>query len=301
VVKKIVAFVISLSVSLVVISLLIAAPAFASSPVVLVSASIEPKDVSPGDNFTLKLNVKNDGNAKAKNLMVTLGVDSASMSDADGTSQGQEAGVSSSQSLLSVLGESNVRYLGSLGSDRRQEVAFRMISDGSARSGTYNLKVKLNYNGARAQDQVVGIKIVRKPDLRINPSSMPSSVDVGKEFKLTAEIVNAGNHTANGVSAELSADGAGIKSPNYFVGTLESADSDVYETGVTFDKPGEKTLRLKVGYVDDFNHARFITKDLKIKVEGNSKPKDKPEDSGGFFSGIAKFFKALFGFGEKSE
>ncbi len=299
-VKRIVAFVIAISVACVMLSVFIALPAYASSPVVLISASTDPKEISPGDNFTLKLDVKNSGGAKAKNLIVTLGVDNVSVSDAGAASQDQKAGTSST-SPLSVLGESNVRYLGSLGSDDRKEVAFRMISDGSTRSGTYNLKVKLDYSGVRAENQVVGILIVRKPDLRIKPSSLPSSVDAGKEFKLTADIVNAGNYPANGVSAELSADGADVKSPSYFIGTLESADSDTYETGVIFNDPGEKTLKFKISYVDDFNHPRFIAKDLKIKVGGTGKRTEKAKDPGGFLSGIARFFKALFGFGDKRE
>lgn len=271
---------------------LVGLPAYAG-PVILVSATTDPGDISPGDEFTLKLKVKNDGDSKASNTVLTLDVNSISATEAPASTQQNSA---SYTAPISVIGDSNVRYLGSISKGGEKEASFRMIADGSAQSGTYNLSIKLDYSSG-AQNQVVGIVLIRKPDLKITKSAIPGKADTGKKFKFAADIINAGNYAANGVSAELVSDGADIESPSYFIGTLESSDIDTFETQVNFEKPGDKNLKLKVNYVDDFNRTHTVTKDFKVKVEGSAEAAEDNKESGGFFAKIARFFKALFGLG----
>jgi hypothetical protein len=281
--------------------LLVAVPVYAhaAGPVILVSATTDPIKISPGDDFTLKLKVKNDGGSKARNLIVTLDVNNVSISEMTAPSQQQKD--TPSNSPISVIGQSNVRYLGSVAKGAEKETAFKMITDGSARSGTYNLNVKLDYDGARAQNQVIGIVLIRKADLRITQVSIPNTVEAGRSFKFSADIVNAGNYPTNGISAELFCDGAEIKSPSYFIGTLEASDADTYETTIKPLGSGDKDLKLKISCIDDFNRMQSVTKDLKVKVEENAKPPIKEKRSDGFLTKIAKFFKALLGLGGDSE
>ncbi len=276
----------------------IGSTAHAEGPIILVNAVTAPKDISPGDSFDLKLKVKNSGGSRAYNLIVTLDLDNISASTA-ATSQGQKS--APPQSPISVIGDSNVRYLGSVAAGAEKETSFQMVADGAAPSGTYNINVKLDYGGSQAQSQVIGVVLVRRADLRLADISAPETIDLNKEFKLTADVINGGNYTINGVSVGLSGDGAKIKSPNYFVGALDASDSDTYETAVKFTAPGEKTLQLKVNYVDDFNRKQSVTKDLKIKVNKDAKLPAKKSKSSGFFSEIINFFKALFGLGKNQE
>ncbi|MCL6471821.1 MAG: hypothetical protein K6T91_03305 [Firmicutes bacterium] len=279
--------------------LLMAMPAYAEGPIVLVSAVTEPQNVSPGDNFDLKLKVKNSGGSKANNLIITLGVDSISTSTPAPSSQAQ--GSAPSQVPISVVGESNVRYLGTLTVGGEKETVFKMVANGSAVSGTYNINVRLDYNGARAQSQIVGIVLIREADLRITRVSIPSSVKTDQRFKLTADIVNGGNYPVNSVAVEVSGGEAKIKSPNYFIGTLEAADSDTYETDVSFIKAGEQTLRLNVSYIDDFNRQHTIVKELRVKVKKAADYQTKGKGSDGFLSKLINFFKALLGLGGNQE
>ncbi|MBE0448008.1 MAG: hypothetical protein IBX64_07930 [Actinobacteria bacterium] len=292
-VQRIIAFIVFLSL------LLIAMPAHAAGPVILVSATTDPINVSPGDDFTLKLKVKNDGSSKASNLIVTLDINNVSISETAAPSQQQQD--TPTNSPISVVGQSNVRYLGSVAKGAEKETAFRMISDGSARSGTYNLNVRLDYDSARAQNQVIGIVLIRKADLRITQVSIPNTVEAGKSFKFTADIVNAGNYPTNGVSAELFCDGVEIKSPNYFIGTLEASDADTYETMIKPLRPGDKDLKLKISYIDDFNRLQSVVKDFKVKVEQKTNLPAKEKRPNGFLAKITKFFKALLGLGGDSE
>lgn len=295
--RRIVIFVAILAVVLAAVPVTLSA--YAASPIVLVSATTNPSDISPGDSFDLKLKVKNSGGSRAENLIVTLDVANASVSEASAASQEQKN--APAQAPISVVGESNVRYLGSISAGAEKEATFRMVADGAARSGTYNLNVKLDYGSARAQNQIIGVVLVKKPDLRITQVTFPGVTERGREFKVAADIVNGGNFSINGVSAELSGEGAKVKSPNYFIGALEASDSDTYETTVKFPEPGEKTLTLKVNYIDDFNHAQSITKSLNIKVEGNTGPSSHEKKSDGFFSRIINFIKAIFGLGGNQE
>ncbi len=278
--------------------ILVSLPAHAEGPIILVNAVTAPKDISPGDSFDLKLKVKNSGGSRTNNLIVTLDVNNVSASTAPTT---QEQKSVPSQFPISAIGDSNVRYLGSIAAGAEKETSFQMVADGAAHSGTYNMNVKLDYNNARAQNQVIGIVLVRKADLMLEQISAPKTVELNKEFKLTADVVNEGNYPINGVSVELSGDGSKIKSPNYFIGVLDASGSDTYETAVKFTAPGEKTLQLKVNYTDDFNRRQSVTKDLKIKVNEGTKLPAKKSKSGGFFSKIINFFKALLGFGENQE
>jgi len=287
--RKLLVFVAVLVLSLLLVSL----PAYAG-PVILVSATTDPGDISPGDEFTLKLKVKNDGDSKASNTVLTMDVNSISATEAQASTEQKSV---SSAAPISVIGDSNVRYLGSISKGGEKETSFRMIADGAAQSGTYNLNIKLDYSGSGTQNQVIGIVLIRTPDLRVVQSTVPSTAETGKNFKFVTDIINAGNYAANGVSTELIANGAEIKSPSYFIGILESSDIDTFETQVKFEKPGEKNLQLKVSYVDDFNRTHTITKDFKVKVEGSAKVAEKEKESGGFFDKLVRFFKALFGLG----
>jgi hypothetical protein len=272
--------------------LLVGLPAYAS-PVILVSATTEPANISPGDEFTLKLKMKNAGDSKASGTVMTLDIKSISSTEAPASTEQRSV---SPKAPISVIGDSNVRYLGSIYKGGEVEASFLMIADGSAQSGTYNLDIKLDYS-TRSQSQVVGIVLIRKPDLDIIQPAVPSKAEAGKKFNFATDIVNAGNYVANCVSVELGSDGADIESPNYFVGTLEASDIDTFETQVTFDKPGGKDLKLRVNYIDDFNRTHTIEKDFKIKIGDHADEVESRKESAGFLASMARFFKAIFGLG----
>ena len=153
----------------------------ADLPLVLLSSyETQPDSLSPGDAFTLRLQLSNVGGSNAHQLLVTLG--------------GQEA---SDTRPFAILGSGNVRFLQELDAGASTDLEMRVMLDGSAESGVYNLPVSLEYQGEgsnarQTENQVVNLLVSRRPNLRVDFYQPPDTGLVGQPLELPIEVVNIG-------------------------------------------------------------------------------------------------------------
>lgn len=280
------------------------APAPSPKPHLLISGySTEPEQVSPGEEFTLHLAVKNESITLAKNIFLTLGATTASSTKPsegkDSTSQDTEGTDS-----LSVLGTSNARFIPTLKGKRDEKISFRLISGGKVSPGVYNLEIKLEYENpagtSYTSSQTIGVVIKRKADLRIVNLEYPSATTTGKKFTVTAEVINQSGFSVGDISVEFVSNDFEVSEGYLFIGTLETGDSDSLEAKAVAKEAGEKKGQIIVKYKDDFGQEEIVQKEIKIKVkpaQGKSLTQKSSKEKG-FFARIWAFFKALLGLGK---
>lgn len=275
--------------------------AHAAQPLLLVSYTTEPEQIAPGDEFTLTLALKNEGAVVAKNVLVGLGLASA-LPQAETTTTGGQATQGGAGLPVSSLGTSNVKFVGEVAAGRTKEVEFKLVTSGSARSGTYNLQIRLDYEDSagvqRASTQTIGLMILRKPDIKIVRVRMPDEVAAGKAFQILAQVVNTGNFPVAGVTVELLSENLDVTDGELFIGTLEEGDADTLKARVTASSLGEKKAKIRVTYRDDFNRERTIERAVTVTV-GKVTAAGEPQTKGAW-QRVVGFFKRLVGIGEKN-
>jgi len=288
------------------LALFITSPALAASRPLLVIDHYEtrPVKVEPGRHFTLNLRIKNAGERRARQVMLTLSSNSAAAPATSGTSGSNRKPVQS-QSLsptadFTTLETSNIKYIGDIAARQEKSVSFNLAAANIAGSKVADLTFNLSYadgNRDYTSRQSMGITILRRPDIIVDQIKYPRKIAAGKRFKLSAEVINAGNFTVNGIRVKFISRGLKTKKVFQFIGPLESGDSDIFETGAKANADGKLSGKIVVGYRDDFNQLRKTVKKINITVK---KATHSAQESGRSkkSTGIIGFIKALLGIGE---
>lgn len=279
-------------------------PSSLNPQIVIARYTVLPAQIVPGENFNLQLVLKNNSRYRAKDVLISLGNVTPANTLAGGASSATEQGAFTSSDAVVVLGTGNTRYISSLSKGGENELSFELISNAALSSGVYNFPVKLNYvdskGNACSSSQVVGLIVLKKPDLAISSLNYPREVIKGEKFNVIAEFENRSDFVVKGVLIELKSDDFQITDGKFFVGTLEAEDSDTLEASAVAKKTGEKEATLILKYRDDFNQEQKIEKKIKIKVNPALAKETEEKDSAkrkSFFAKIISFFKALFGLG----
>jgi hypothetical protein len=262
-----------------------------NQPLVLLNAyQTQPASLSPGDAFTLQLELTNVGGSEARQVLVTLG------------------GLDGGESLpFAILGSGNVRFIQHLEAGDSLELETRLILDGSAQSGVYNLPVSIAYQGQGSaaqltEDQVVTLLVSRHPNLRIDYFQPPDPSLVGQTQELSIEVVNIGRQLVNVSTIQVGGQGLQVEQGTAFIGALDAGTSGSIDAQVTPQRSGLIPVMVTVDYLDDFNQPQTVTQTLSLQVqEAQPTPQAMGESqgqpSGGLWAGILRFLRGLFGLG----
>lgn len=290
---------------IVAIAAILAGPALAAQnrPILVITDySTKPREVATGAPFDLTLTLKNEGTYRAKQLRLTL--ESANGGSETSGGDAQTPADQGNAAPVSVLGSGNVRYIGDVSAGSTQTVTFRLISSGDSNPRAYNLGFLLEYvnsasGGDESSRQAIGLPLVREASLKLVGLRTPKNLRVGKTFKITADIINSGAFTVHGVAAEASGRGYETVREAEFIGPLDGGDSDSFEIRLRPQKTSAREITLTIGYKDDYNQERSITREIKLAPEKAqaTETDDKEKSSGGFFSSVARWFRALLGIG----
>lgn len=274
---------------------------------VITDYSTQPREVAPGAPFDLTLTLRNEGDRQAQQLLLTLESDSAGSGSPTAGSAGADAQTApelGTAAPVSVLRSGNVRYIGDISAGSAQTVTFRLISSGDSRPRAYNLGFLLEYvNSSSGRDessrQAIGLPLVRDAGLKVAALRTPKKPRVGQAFKITGDIINSGSFTVHGVTAEAIGNGFEIVREADFIGPLDGGDTDSFDIRLRPQKRSAREVKLTIGYRDDYNQERSITRTIELAPEkAQAAEADEGEKSaGGFFGAIARWFRALLGIG----
>lgn len=261
----------------------------ADQPLILLSSyETDPSPLSPGENFTLQMEVTNAGQTTARQVLLTFGgVEGASLSP------------------FALIGSGNVKFIPELAAGETVALEQRFILDGSADSGVYNVPVTLEYDGPddtqRTESQLVNLLVSRRPQLQVDFYRTPAEGLVGEPLELPIEVVNIGRNLVNVSTLQVGGPDLEIQEGSVFVGALDGGTSGSIDALVVPQSSGSLPVVVTVNYLDDFNQARQITETLTISVaeplpepEAEDTPSEEP---GGIWGGFVRFLRGLFGLG----
>lgn len=263
-----------------------------SQPLVLLTAySTEPVSLSPGDAFILHLEITNVGQTSAAQVLVTLG--------------GQDG---SGTRPFALLDAGNVKFIQRLAAGESLDLEQRIVLDGAAESGVYNLPVTLEYeaeSGAReSETQNLNLLVSRRPQLQIDYFEPPNIGLVGEPVDLLIEVVNIGRNLVNVSTLEVDGQDLEVLQGTSFIGALDGGTSGSLDASVIPQRSGELSVNVTVNYLDDFNQPQQITETLSLMVEeqaapppGQARINEENGEQGGFWSGLLRFIRGLFGLG----
>ncbi len=277
----------------------------------------EAPQLQPGQFFTLRLTVQNQGNADARRVTMILGGGSAGGGTVGGTpvAGGGVSGAGGEFSKFAPVGSSNVLSLGDLAQGRALEASMALIVNGTTDPGAYPIKVSFVYNDAvnadYVDDQVITLLVVRRPSVEMNFYAPPPPFFAGEMGSLPLQMVNSGSKTVVFGNFMVTAVGGGASFENnsVFVGNLEPGGFFPLDALIFPETPGPLELLLSVSYTDDFNQPQTITKTLTIAVQepffpepdggfpgegGGFMPEPEPEPES-FWQMVWRFIKGLLG------
>jgi hypothetical protein len=237
---------------------------------VIESYSTDISPLQPGSQFNLMLNVKNVGNADARNVTMVVGGGTNSAGEAGTLQPGGISGGSGEFANFAPLGSSNVQSLGDLAMDASLAAQQDLIVNVSTAPGAYPLKISFIYindqNQTFVDDQVVTLLVYEIPILEISFYQAVSSLFVGQPNLLPIQVVNMGRSSTVLGTMSVSAVSGQLTNNSIFVGNLDQGGYFTLDTTYIPDLAGTTDLLVSVNYTNDFNQPEVITQTLTVEV-----------------------------------
>lgn len=269
----------------------------ANRPQLLISAyHTEPESISPGDSFTLTLELANVGGGDAQRITLALGGE-----------EGENLGA-----FVPIEG-SNVSFVPSVVAGQTTVIAMRLMVAGNAETKAHNLPVALAYDtetGTREKDtQRVSLMVFRRPQFKVSfYRPLEGTAMAGQPFALPIEVVNSG--TARFNIPTLEATGEGLEfmgESSTYVGNLDPGGSWTLDAMAMPLSSGSVDVVVNVYYVDDLNQTQIFSQTLAVEVmempqdggmEGPFGPEELPEEAPEtLMQKVLRFIKGFLGLG----
>ncbi|MBV6400756.1 MAG: hypothetical protein CNIPEHKO_01050 [Anaerolineales bacterium] len=241
-----------------------------SSQLVITGYSTDIDPLQPGEQFALKLNVQNVGNAKAQRITMIVGGGSGGTSG--GTPQpGGVSGGGGDFANFAPVGASNVQSLGDLGAGGAIEATQSLIVNVSTNPGAYPMKISFSYlndkNEVVNDEQVITLLVHSLPNLDVSFYQPPGVLFTGQPGPLPIQIVNVGRRSAVLGNVKIESDSGFLEGNTGLVGSLDLGAFFTIDALFTPEQAGTNELTVTIEYVDDFNKPRTIVKTLEVEVE----------------------------------
>jgi hypothetical protein len=251
--------------------------------------STAPDPLSPGDVFTLVLQVSNVGGGEARRLTLTLGGEGGSDLEP-----------------FAPIAASNVRFVPRIAAGSTAELEQQLVVDGSADPGVYSLPVALAYDDARgtrhSDSQRISLLVHRRPHLQIGFYQPVEVITVGVPFELPVEVINIGRTLVNVSTLEVSSRQLEIQDGSLYLGPLDGGTSGSLEASAVAQEGGTAEVLITVHYLDDFDQPQMVTRTLTVEVEepvpaAPETELSSQEQEEGFWEKVLRFLRGLLGLG----
>ncbi|MEW6295228.1 MAG: hypothetical protein AB1467_02935 [Candidatus Diapherotrites archaeon] len=219
-------------------------------------------ELKPGVKTEVELKLKNIGAAKAINVLA------GTTEDRTVTTTGVVV-----ERQITPLG-SSLSYLESIDTGKTASVKIVVSASTSSEAKLYTVPIKLIwYDENRTEytaTRYVGVRVVEDPALDLTIDSISPKAFPGGTSEITFNIFNVGSVAAHNIIIELDGNDIGsFDQTKFFIGSLESDDSDTVSTTVYFNKdlkPGQNELKLTAYYKNSFFEPKQMEKGIPLVV-----------------------------------
>jgi hypothetical protein len=289
-------------------------PTIMPRPNLIVSAyNTDIGDLQAGNIFDLQLDIQNQGNSLAENVMLVLG---GSVTAASGDNPGGDLVVNTDDfKYFAPLGSSNIHNLGNLAPGASMQFDQKLVVNTTTEPGAYPLEITFVYddkNGNRVMDhQIVTLLIYALPKISASFYREVGTVFTEQDTMLPIQITNTGKKSVVLGEIKITCDGALITNGTSTVGAMDSGGYFTIDPTALFATPGTYQIDLLIKYTDDFNTERQIEQSLQLDVEAIPQMESDPALEGmqgpdmpapemlqeTFIQKVGRFLKGFFGLG----
>jgi uncharacterized membrane protein len=236
---------------------------------------VTPTEVNPGVSFQVNITMENEGTGDALNVTVTF----------EPTSD------------ITAVQPTSSHYFERVDAGCITSLTQTFAVSGEAESGVYDLSLDIQYQDAEGTSytvqETIGISILRQPKIKLLNIDYPEELVEGESFVFSVEIANTGRFPVHGLYIQVDSD-MDWEYSSYYVGTLEAGDFDTFQSEVV-PQPGEHTIVITVGYVDDFNREHTQKESISVSVQSKVQETKPPDDEQGIWQRIIAFLKSFLG------
>ncbi|MCL4561518.1 MAG: hypothetical protein M1281_13015 [Chloroflexi bacterium] len=272
--------------------------------------TVETEPLQPGVPFTLKLDVRNLGNADAKSVTVIMGGGSASQGGSSTPQPGGIAGASGEFTNFAPLHSSNIQFIGDIPAGQIANSQQSLIVNTTTNPGAYPVKFSFDYTDSKGahytDDQVITLLVFSLPLVEMNFYRDPGPFFVGQPGALPIQIVNLSRKATVLGNLKATVQEGEVMNNVTLVGAMDPGGYFTLDAMLVPARSGPLDVDVTVSYTDDFNQLKTISQKLTIEVQeaviepvpsGNPgdmpvEPVTAPET---LWDKVVRFFKGLVG------
>lgn len=231
-----------------------------------------PETVSPGEQISLNMDVKNLANAAIKDVTIKLGIFQRVT---------LATGVSDFELPFSPVGSTNEKFVKSIDAGETEEFEFDLVVDPDAESKVYKLPITLEYSDNLAtnysKELIVAIVVNEEADIAITLDD--SEVHVGGDTGgVDVKFVNKGNSDLKFFFVELeeTSEFKVLSAKEVYLGQIDSDDYQTANFDIKVDSghSGDLELPIKYEYRDAMNNKVSLNKKVIVPMYSEQSAED---------------------------
>lgn len=223
--------------------------------IIVDSFETDPAEIYAGQDFTLKVRMKNASNSiAASNILFTF----------------ESEAVSDSPVFTTVNGSNSV-VVNSLAPGASDTLTIKFSSSPTAEQRSYTITINEQYDSPEFKNAKEAVKIAvgLKQEARLNTGTievMPDAISVGEESNVMFSINNTGKVMLYNVNAVFEADS--IQKNEAYVGNIEPGKSGNVDTMINGIVPtaDDGKVKLSITYEDENGKVSTVEKEIQLMV-----------------------------------
>ena len=223
--------------------------------IIVDSFETDPAEIYAGQDFTLKVRMKNASNSiAASNILFTF--ESETVSDSP---------------VFTTVNGSNSVVVNSLAPGASDTLTIKFSSSPTAEQRSYTITINEQYDSPEFKNAKEAVKIAvgLKQEARLNTGTievMPDAISVGEESNVMFSINNTGKVMLYNVNAVIEADS--IQKNEAYVGNIEPGKSGNVDTMINGIAPtmDDGKVKLSITYEDENGKVSTVEKEIQLMV-----------------------------------
>lgn len=200
--------------------------------------------ITPGEDFTLSVHIKNFGSVSAENVIVTF---------------------SNPNNVVPEYGTVTNTFFERMIPNSEEIVSFKYSANSEMKETEVNFVVSVESDESGYGVQI-RVPVGRTTDFEVNEKVIPNKLNVEKLGYLSAQVENIS--TKGVTNASLVARVAGVDISSSPIGSIPAKTFKTQYVSVSFDEPGRQTVDLVLTYTNNAGEDReFLISSSIISVE----------------------------------
>lgn len=228
------------------------------------------KSVVGGQEFTLKLNVKNTGSVPIGNIKMTV---SSGEAESGGTESGAAAPVDTGGGVFTPAKSSNTFFIPKLGAGAVVQEQIALLPKSDAAPKSYGVGVTFQYEAVvdekrqtlQAQE-TVAIPLTQTDRFEVEDVQLQNPMIMGDSGQISIQYVNKGKSKIYNLSVAVKGNFTSADA-NTYIGNLESGAGDTLQAAVTPSAEGTLKGTATFSYEDATGKVKTIARNFSCEVQ----------------------------------